>query len=111
MGFVIYCSNKGCGESQEPLLDKTSNEVYCSECGEVMKGVSQFVKTAMAGIGQVRREVNSKVPFAMKCGCGRVEQPKLKSGVLVCAACGKEHKGIAPGYAHAVKQFLMGAIK
>lgn len=110
MGFVIYCNNKGCGKSQEPMLDKASNEVYCSECGGVMPGISQFTKTAMAGIGQLKRQVASKTAFAIKCaGCSRVEQPKVKNSNLVCPMCGADHKGLVPAFAHAIKQFLSGA--
>lgn len=111
MAFVLYCTNKGCGKSQEPLLDKASNQVFCSECGGVMNDVSSFTKTAMASIGQIKRQTSLVTKaFAMKCAsCNRVEQPKLKNTKLVCSYCEVEHKGLSPIYAHSVKQFLTGA--
>ena len=54
MGFLVYCNNKGCGKEQEPLLDVSDNEAYCSECGGKVN-VTVFAKSQMKALGQVKR--------------------------------------------------------
>lgn len=108
MGFLIYCNNKGCGKSQEPLLDKISNDVYCTECGEVIDNVTVFTKNAMRGMGQIKRDDGkAKLAFAIKCDtCGHKEQPKLANNQLACKKCDHLYENLSPPYIHAVKQWL-----
>lgn len=107
MGFIMYCDNKKCGKSQEPFLDKKTNEVSCSECGEIIQNVTEFAKNSMRGMSQFKREAKVQQAFAVKCnGCSKLSQPKLNKNVLVCPHCGRDHDGIQATYAHAIKQYI-----
>ncbi|HLG28222.1 MAG TPA: hypothetical protein VI423_10590 [Paenisporosarcina sp.] len=110
--FVICCDNKKCGKSQEPLLDKVTNEVFCSECGSVITNVTEFAKNSMRSLSQFKRTTKTQQAFAVKCnGCNKTAQPKLSKTTaamtLVCPHCGREHDGLQAPYAHAIKQYLL----
>jgi hypothetical protein len=49
MAFMMTCNNRGCGKTNEPKLDVTLNEVFCSECDQVISNVSPFTKNGMKG--------------------------------------------------------------
>ncbi len=107
MGFLLTCDNKGCGATQESVLDKATNDVHCVDCGNVIKSVTEFTKKSMLGMGQIRRVGDIKKAFPIQCaGCSKVDQPLLEKGKLVCPACRAEHTTLAPAFAHVVKQFL-----
>ncbi len=107
MGFVMSCNNRKCGKTQEPLLDKITNEVFCAECGEQITNVTEFAKNSMRGMSQFKREAQSKQAFPIKCNnCGKTQQPKLQANKLLCPHCGVEHTTLPAAYAHAVKQYL-----
>lgn len=109
MPFVMSCDNKKCGKTNEPLLDKVTNEVFCAECGQTMNNVTPFTKNSMRTLGQVKREVKSASVFPVKCGkCQKLETPKMTQSKLHCPKCNDEHTHLQPAYAHAVKQFLTG---
>lgn len=108
MGFVMYCDNKGCGKSQEPYLDKETDQVYCAECGETIKNVTQFAKNSMRGMSQFKKTVKAQQAFSVKCeSCSKTAQPKLLKKTLLCPHCGKEHKTLQAPYAHAIKEYLL----
>lgn len=107
MGFLIYCTNKGCGEQVEPLLDTSSDEVYCTSCNKVMLGVTHFAKVQMKALGQVKKAVKQTTPFQITCpGCKQRGTPNVKNGVT-CSSCGinLEDK-ISKPILHALKQSL-----
>lgn len=108
MGFIMYCDNKKCGKSQEPYLDKETDEVFCSECGNTITNVTQFAKNSMRGMSQFKKTVKAQQAFTVKCeGCSKMSQPKLHKNTLICPHCGKEHKTIQAPMAHAIKQYLI----
>lgn len=107
MGFLMYCDNKKCGKSQEPMLDKDTDEVFCSACGEIINNVTPFAKTSMRSMSQFKRTVKSQEAFAVKCDkCAKMSRPKLYQNNLICPHCGQEHTSLTATYTHAVKQYI-----
>lgn len=107
MSFLMNCDNKKCGVLQEPLLDKDTNQVFCSECGEEMKTVTQFAKKSMLTMGQIKRVKRKQSAFPVICAeCNKQSQPKLVGKVLVCPDCGAQHKHLSPPIAHAIREYL-----
>jgi predicted RNA-binding Zn-ribbon protein involved in translation (DUF1610 family) len=107
MGFIICCNNKKCGASQEALLDKKTDDVYCSACGNIIDNVTSFAKASMRTMGQFKRTVKSQEAFAVKCeGCDKMSRPKLNKNKLVCPHCGKEHCNLQSAYVHAIKEYI-----
>ena len=87
MPFLMNCNNRGCGKHQQPLLDLKDNNVYCSECGKEIAGVSQFTKTQMKSLKQIKKP--SKPAYSIRCEkCKQEALPKLEKNALVCGWCG-----------------------
>jgi ribosomal protein L34E len=92
--FMMNCNNKGCGKYQPPTLNKTDNEVYCSECGKIISGVSHFTKTQLKSLGQTKKP--TKTAFAVRCDkCKTEALPKIDQNKLVCVQCGTECANIS----------------
>jgi len=106
MGFLVYCNNKGCGKEQEPLLDVSDNEAYCSECGGKVN-VTVFAKSQMKALGQVKRERRVQQAFAIKCEpCKLASTPMLVDNKLCCPKCKTEHANLSKPMQSAVKEYL-----
>lgn len=90
--FLIYCDRKGCGKDQEPLLDVSTNEVICSECGGEIKSVTSFTKVQMKSMGQIKRAEKKQQAFAVKCqGCNRMAAPNISlENKILCSMCSVE---------------------
>lgn len=108
MAFVMYCSNKGCGKETEPLLDLSSDEVFCSNCGKAIEAVTSFAKTSMKTLGQIKRAAKAQQAFSVVCAnCKHQAQPKLESNLLVCPHCSRAHQNLAAPYVAVIKQYLL----
>ena len=104
---MVYCNNKGCGKEQEPLLDVSDNEVYCSECGGNIKEVTVFAKTQMRSMGQIKRERRVQQAFAVACSpCKLAATPMLIDKKLCCPKCKTEHTNISKPMIAAIKEYL-----
>jgi ribosomal protein L34E len=87
MGFLINCDNKGCYKESEALLDKSTKNVHCNECGEVIKNITIFAKKQLESIGQVKRH-NSNQAYALHCkNCNKKAVPKLVDDKFCCSLC------------------------
>jgi hypothetical protein len=104
MKFRMDCNNRGCGESQEPFLDRDTNQVFCSVCGKEISNVSPFAKNAMRQNKQFRPKV--KKGFMVKCPCGVEDTPKLVGGHIVCASCGKTQTQLTPPFIALLREKL-----
>ncbi len=116
MPFRIYCDNevdddgKKCRREMEPVIDKKTHIVYCTECGKPLKNqdaLSIFAKNQMLAMGQVRREEKKKQAFAVKCvPCDIEQQPILgKDGKkLLCPRCKQELTNLSPPFAQMLRQ-------
>lgn len=111
MGFLVYCDNKSCKKEMEPVLDKNTKEVFCTECGKTINSVTEFAKNQMVSLGQVKRSDKKQQAFSVKCeACQKESPPKLvKDGSntkLVCPMCEVELTNLSAPYANMVKQVL-----
>lgn len=94
---TLTCTNRKCLKTtSDSLLDETTNEIICSECGQPISGISDFTKRSMKGMGHVKK-TQAKTSFAVKCShCQKQGQPILKSDVPYCAYCKKQLSLSAP---------------
>ena len=119
MGFTTFCDNKGCGKQIEPLLDKETNDVICTECGKPINSITEFAKRQMVSLGQIRRATPKKQAWSVKCeGCKKEGPPKLnKAGEvdkhnkpvvkLLCQYCDSELANINRPFAEIIKTNLL----
>lgn len=100
------CNNKGCGKHQEPVLNIKDNEVYCSECGKKIAGVSHFTKIQMKTLGQVKKP--AKTAYSVRCDkCKQDGLPKLDNNKkLVCAGCDNELKNVSAPFAILIRNAI-----
>jgi DNA-directed RNA polymerase subunit RPC12/RpoP len=115
MGFRTFCDNKGCRKEMEPVLDKQTNEVYCTECGKTINSLTDFAKRQMVVLGQIRRADKKKQAWSFKCvECQKEGPPKLnKEGEkdakglpigdkLLCSYCEHELTNISKPFAQII---------
>jgi hypothetical protein len=107
MPFMMNCNNKGCGKHQTPVLDIKDNEVYCSECGKEIVGVSHFTKTQMKSMGQTKKP--PKPAYSVRCEkCKQECLPKIgTTNKLVCGWCSHPHKSISAPFEILIRQAIL----
>ena len=64
--MLIMCNNKGCLKSSTVLLNVTTNEVICQECGNPISNVSDSMKRTLKSFGQIVRSEEKKA-FMVHC--------------------------------------------
>jgi len=86
--MLIACNNRGCLNQSSALLDKDTGEVVCQECGEVIKGISDFMKRTLKDAGQVIR-TNVKRAYMVGCSsCKANREPVYnEDNKIVCKVC------------------------
>jgi len=104
MAFVAYCDNKGCMKQMEPLLDKKTNEVFCTECGKTINNLTHFAKISLRDMGQIKRTSENKEAFALECkGCKQLHKPRLQNNKPICVICGKEYENVTSSFIQMLK--------
>ncbi len=89
MPFSIQCNNKGCGQIQNPFLDKGTDKVFCSSCNGEITNVTIFAKNQMKSLGQFGTKKQKS--FSIKCtSCSSQERPIKKENQYCCGKCKKE---------------------
>jgi DNA-directed RNA polymerase subunit M/transcription elongation factor TFIIS len=107
MALTLTCTNRGCGDIQEPYLDKETGKVFCSSCDRELPNVSNISKNQMKMNKQFK--TRKKDGFAVKCpACSSFCRPKLgEKDVLVCSNCGKAlEKSLSPAFATMLREKL-----
>ena len=91
MPFRTFCNSedKKCRKEIEPLIDKKTEKVFCPECELEITSIDPFMKRQLISMGQVIRESQEKIPYAVKCpSCERKKQPKIGAAREIrCASC------------------------
>ena len=106
MGFLINCNNKGCGQLQEPFIDKETNEVHCSLCDQIISNVSSFTKRQMHSLKQYRPKKTET--FSIKCGkCNKEGQPQIVNDNIVCGDCASSLDHLSPIFKNMLKTQLI----
>jgi Zn finger protein HypA/HybF involved in hydrogenase expression len=94
MAFMLTCTNKGCGKTNAPVLDIKDNEVYCSECGNIIKNISHFTKTQMKSLKQINKP--AKASYSVRCDkCKQDLRPKIENNILVCGNCSNPNLNVS----------------
>jgi hypothetical protein len=94
MAFLMNCDNRGCGKYTQPALDLKDNQVYCGDCGAVIKMATHFTKVQLKTLGQTRKP--AKPAYSVRCDKCRNEcLPKLDNNILVCGWCGEVSKNVS----------------
>lgn len=108
MSFVTYCDNKGCRKEMAPVIDKVTNKVYCTECGQEINSVSDFMKRQLVSLNQVKRDDKRKLPYSVKCtSCSREAPPVLNDKQeLVCSYCKEPMLSLSKPFADMLRQIL-----
>ena len=93
MGFSLYCDRKSCRKEMQPAIDKNTKILYCTECGgELLNqdALTEFAKTQMITIGQIRRAQKTNEAYSVQCGqCMKSARPKVVKNAAVCSNCGE----------------------
>jgi hypothetical protein len=71
----------------EAKLDRDTNEVICDECGNVIQGITSFMKKSLEATGQVTRSIK-KQAFQTQCLTCKKSQPMyVKERKAFCSGC------------------------
>lgn len=104
----MTCTNKGCGETQPPYLDKDTSKVYCSKCNKEIENVTPFAKNQMKMLKQFKEK--EKKSFSVKCNlCKAESRPKIVNDEVVCGSCSKKLSHLSPPFVIMLKMQLKKA--
>ena len=101
MAIFLECDNKGCFKSNAALLDKTTNEVMCAECGKEIKSISPFMKNQLRFSGQCKKSI--KTEYKVCKHCNKEVVPIIKKDQAYCGSCGKNLE-ISPYMVNALRE-------
>lgn len=103
---TLTCTNRGCMKTtSDSLLDETTNEVICSECGRVIDGITEFTKRSMKGMGKIKK-TQSKSSFAVECPkCKKQGQPIVINNKICCYNC-KDPLNLSNPFIMMFKEYL-----
>lgn len=85
--MLVLCDR--CNQQNDAKMNPETEEVICSECGEIITNISSFTKQSMKS----RREFTAKKKQAFSFNCEKCK--KIQGGVLskdktkvLCSKCG-----------------------
>lgn len=85
--MLIQCNNLNCRKTSEAKLNKSTDEVICEECGQVIDNISVYSKRTLLHIGQVLR---TRPPQAFQKECPTCQVMRtlvLKDSKAFCEVC------------------------
>jgi ribosomal protein S27E len=90
--MLIQCNAKGCNKSSDALLDTTANEVICQECGQPIANITESMKRALKGAGQIIRSALKKAWMfnCNNCKANREVVMDKSTNKVNCKVCGNE---------------------
>lgn len=102
----IYCNNKGCGKQTiDSMLDEATNEIICSACNKPILGISEFLKRALKGTGNVIK-MKTNLAFLVDCKfCKKHGQPIMIQEKPSCFYCNKELQ-LSPQFVKMFQEYL-----
>jgi hypothetical protein len=110
MGVLITCDNKGCFQSVEPLLNVSTNEVICTNCGKPINSVTHFMKIQLKTLGQTMKKQETNKAYSVFCSkCGNNSQPFVaRDGTICCSNrnCGAPITNLSAPMAHMIRTML-----
>lgn len=87
--MLIACTNKGCMQTTNALLNTETLEVICADCGQSISNVSESMRRTLKSFGQIIR-TDQKKAFMMACRtCNANREVVLNDkNETVCGICG-----------------------
>lgn len=89
--MILRC-NQGCKYSDgttDGSLNVDTNEVVCNNCGDTIKGISDFAKLSMKTTGDIKRSNNRKA-FVFPCKtCNKKVEADVSAGKVSGKDCKK----------------------
>jgi hypothetical protein len=86
--MLIACTNKGCLKTSNALLDESSGEVICQECGKPINNISEAMKRTLKSFGLVIRNQERKA-FLLACNQCKANRNIVldQNGNTICKIC------------------------
>lgn len=108
MPFRTFCSNKGCRAEMAPVIEKETMEVYCTECGQTINSVDEFMKRQLVSMGQTRRVEKKKLAYSIACKSCKMDAPPVlgPKKELLCSRCKEELTHVSAPFAELIRQNL-----
>lgn len=90
--MLLHCHSRKCNTTRDFKLKvaptMSASEVICMDCGETNNMVSDFMKNAMKGSGDVYRAVQGRKAFMYKCPrCAIDRGVKIVDEQALCESC------------------------
>jgi len=100
--MLIMCDNKGCLQSTDAKLNAETLEVFCQECKQQIRNISETMKRVLKSSGQIIRDEQRKA-FTMGCkSCNANRQVVLDDNDnTVCSICANDI-GVHPAMKQAI---------
>ena len=85
--MLITCTNKGCLQASNALLNEATQDIICGECGGVISNVSDAMKRAMKSFGQIVR--SERKAFMLACGACKANREVVldQNNDTLCKTC------------------------
>lgn len=86
--MLILCTNKGCLKLTNALLDTSTDEVICQECGKPIGNVTDAMRRTLKSFGQLCRN-NQKKAFMLACPMCKANREIIldENNDTVCKVC------------------------
>lgn len=86
--MLLHCPSRKCNTNRDQKLKVDTGEVICMDCNEVNNTITDIMKSAMKGLGEVYRTVKSKKAFMYKCPKCTIDRgAKIVDDQALCEAC------------------------
>lgn len=104
MPFSTICSS--CKKSNEPILNKNTNVVYCGNCDEEIQS-NHFMRMQLESLKQTTSAKPSQKSFSVKCPiCSSFDRPKVIKDECICKKCGTKLNVTKP-FILSLKEYLL----
>ena len=87
--MLVSCNNRGCMESNEAKLNRKTNQVMCTMCGQEIEGITDTFKKILDSQGQVSR-TESKAMSVQCNACKKKCDISIKENKPFCSLCDAE---------------------
>ena len=86
--MLLYCPGKKCNTIQDHKLKIDTNEAICTNCQQSNTAITDIMKSAMKGSGDIYRTPQLREAFVYKCAqCGIDKKAKVVNDKAVCECC------------------------
>lgn len=86
--MLLHCPSRKCNTTRDHKLKVDSYEAICMDCGETNNMVSEFMKHAMKGAGDIYRSTQAKKAFMYKCPKCTIDRGvKIVDEKALCETC------------------------